>query len=173
MDRHLKSKPLVGRATPPRALFTQRGVGMIELLVVMLLGGILLTVTIPAFWNFYRKHQLQTATGEIRILVHYVRLKTLKEKVSHRILFHDENAATPNSYEIQSNESGSFVTLPHHVYSLPEGVNILGSGPTNSMDILSVGGRGACNSGKVFVQADHAGLLEVISIEPTCHTSVL
>ena len=155
------------------ALSTQRGVGMLELLVVMVLGSILLAVTIPAFWNFYRKHQLQTATGDIRILVQYARLKTLKEKVSHRILFHDENGATPNSYEIQSNESGPFVTLPHHVYSLPEGVNILGSGLTNSMDILGVGRRGACNSGKVFVQAQGGTLLEVISIEPTCHTSVL
>ncbi len=146
---------------------------MLEMLVVLVLGSILLAVTIPAFWNFYQNHQLQAATGDIRILVQYARLKTLKEKVSHRILFHDENADMPNSYEIQSNENGPFVTLPQQVYSLPEGVNILGSGETDSMDILGVGRWGACNSGKVFVQAQGGALLEVISIAPTCHTSVL
>ena len=146
---------------------------MLELLVVLVLGSILLAVTIPAFWNFYQNHKLHAATGEIRILVQYARLKTLKEKVSHRILFHDEDADTPNRYEIQSNESGLFLTLPQHVYSLPEGVRILGSGLTDSMDILGVGSRGACNSGKVFVQAQGGALLEVISIESTCHTSVL
>ena len=173
MKRHLKSLPFPGRRAPTRPRSTQSGVGIVELLVVLVIAGILLTVGMPALRNFYHKHQLQAATGEIRSMVRYARLKALKEKVSHRILFHDENAATPNSYEIQNNEGGPFVTPPQHVHSLPQGVKILGSGPTDSMDILSVGRRGDCNSGKVFIQGNDGALLEVLSIESTCHARVL
>ena len=163
----------MGRSAPFGAAPCQRGIGFLELLVVVVLTAFLLGVSIPAFWNFYRRHEVQTTTESIRILVHFTRLKTLKEKVSHRILFHDENAATPNRFELQVDEGGGFITLPHHGHSLPEGVRILGSGSTDSMDILSVGTRGTCNSGRVFVQGQGGALLQVVSIQPTCHTRVL
>lgn len=160
------------KSMPPRALSTQSGVGLIELLTVMVLGSVLLAVAMPAFWSYYQEQRLHTATSQTRNLVRYARMKALKEKVPHRILFHDENAVTPNTIEVQNNEGGPFVTLPQHVYPLPAGVKILGSGPTDSMDSVTAGRRGECNSGKVFIQG-HNGTLEVTSIEPTCHTKVL
>ena len=173
MNRRLMSRPLVGRGTRPRALSTQSGVGILELLLVLMLVAVMLAVSVPAFHGFYQRHQLRKATGDIRSMVRYARIKTLKEKISHRILFHDESAATPNRFEVQKNQGGSFVTLPRYAQSLPEGMRILGSGPTDSMDILSVGRRGACSAGQVFVQAKDGVTLGVISIEPTCHTNVL
>ena len=108
---------------------------------------------------------------QARGLVRVAHMKSLKEKVEHRVVFHDESATMANTIELQIDQSGTFVTLSDHVYPAPEGVKILGGGSTNSMDSLTAGTRGSCDAGRLYVEATD-GTVFMLTIDTRCHTSL-
>ena len=148
----------------------ERGISLTETLVVVGLASVMLTLTGASMWGSYYKQQASAVTRQARSLVAVARMKALKEKVAHRVVFHDSGATTPNTIELQRNQGGSFVTLSDHVYRAPEGVEILGSGFTNSVDSVVAGTRGSCDSGTLYVQGrDHT--VRVVTIGGSCHTA--
>ena len=139
-----------------------------ELLVVLLGVAMFSLVAIPAFVTMYRAQQLQSATTLIMGQIRFARLNAVKEKVSYRLLFEDKDDFTsPNTMEVQNDSGGSFATLDGHDFTMPQVVDILGSGPTNSMDSLSVTTRGECTPGDVFLDV-LGGTVRTISIAMTC-----
>lgn len=150
----------------------QAGVSFVELVVIIGLAAVFMMAAVPAFLNFYRNHQLSSTTSSIQNLVRFARVTALKEKVPHRVLFHDQNAGNPNFIEVQRNQSGSFVTLSRHVYRTERGVHILGTGATNSLDSLQVNSRGECDPGEVYVEG-YSGVVQVVAIEASCVARLL
>jgi hypothetical protein len=106
----------------------------------------------------------------VESMVQQARMSALNEKNSYRVVVHDENATTPNTLELQREQSGSFVTVAGEVHTVPEAVRILGSSPTDSMNDVTVNGRGECSSGKVYVAAGGVDV-GVVTIAATCYSS--
>lgn len=146
------------------------GFSLTELLVVVGLLTLILIVSMPAFRDFYLRAKVSSSAAMVESLVQQARMSALKEKNSYRVLVHDENAATPNTLELQREQSGSFVTVAGEVHTVPEAVRILGSTPTDSMNDVTVNGRGECTSGKVFVVADGVDV-GVVTIAATCFST--
>ena len=147
----------------------QRGAGFVELLVVLAVAGLVLAIAGPALRNGYQRQKVRAAAAETVQVIRYVHLLALKEKVPHRVVFHDVSDTPANTIEVQRLQSGSFVTIPGHVYPAPSGISILDGGSTDSIDSVVVGPRGECQAGQVFIQGPMS--LEVVSIASTCHTS--
>ena len=147
----------------------QRGTGFLEMLVVLAVAGLVLAIASPALRNGYQRQKVRAVAAETVQVIRYVHLLALKEKVPYRVVFHDVSDTPANTIEVQRQQSGSFVTIPGHVYTAPHGVVILDGGSTDSIDSMVVGSRGECQPGQVFIQGPMS--LEVVSIESTCHTS--
>lgn len=154
----------------PRAQERAAGFSLTELLVVVGLLTLILIVSMPAFKDFYLRAKVSSSEAMVASLVQQARMSALKEKNSYRVLVHDENATTPNTLELQREQSGSFVTVAGEVHAVPEAVRILGGSPTDSMDDVTVNGRGECSSGKVFVVADGVDV-GVVTIAATCFST--
>ena len=99
------------------------------------------------------------------------RISALKEKVSYRLVLHDENASTANHYELQKSQGGSWVTLDDGMHGIPSTVMILGSGSTNSMNSVTVSGRGVCTTGKLYLQSEY-GSMEVVTLDAICYSDM-
>ena len=147
----------------------QRGTGFLELLVVLAVAGLVLAIASPALRNGYQRQKVRAVAAETVQVIRYVHLLALKEKVPYRVVFHDVSDTPANTIEVQRQQSGTFVTIPGHVYPAPKGVVILSSGSTDSIDSVIVGSRGECQAGTVFIQGQF--ILEVVTIGSTCHTS--
>lgn len=147
----------------------QRGVGLLELLTVLAVAGTMLVLATPSLWEGYQRQKVHRVSSETVQVMRYVHLLALKQKVPHRVVFHDLSDTPANTIEVQREEAGSFVTIPGHLYPAPEGVTILNGGSTDSVDSVIVGSRGECQAGQVFIQG-HA-VLGVVSIESTCRTT--
>ena len=115
---------------------------MMEMLAVLAIAGMLMLMSGAGLHHALQRQQARVVASESVRLVQLARMRALKEKVRHRIVFHDENADAPNRCELQRMQSGSFQTLPGEIYDAPVGVAILGGGLTNSMDNLTVSRRG-------------------------------
>jgi prepilin-type N-terminal cleavage/methylation domain-containing protein len=147
-----------------------RGFTLTELLVVMGIVALAAAATIPALDSFYRRHQLNAAATEFQALVLRARISALKEKVSYRLVLHDENASASNQFELQKAQSGSWVALDDGSHAVPDTVAILGSGSTDSVDSVTVNGRGVCTVGKVFLESER-GDQHVVKLDSTCYTN--
>lgn len=145
----------------------QNGTTLLETLAVLAIAGTLLTISVPSLLRIYRNHQLDSASSSLRGVVRHARIKALKEKIDHRVVFHDKGAITPNRADLERKQGGGYVTLASYAYSLPEGVKILGGTPTDSMDAMNVTRRGRCDSGSVFLEG-HDGAIQAISIKTSC-----
>jgi len=146
------------------------GFSTLELLVVLGLLALIMVLSLPALNRFYLQHQVSSTTTTIETMFVRARMSALKEKIAYRVLVHDENATTPNTLELQRNQGGSFVTLTGEVHIVPQAIRILGGGSTNSIDSMTVNGRGECTSGNVYATIDGADVGGV-TIASTCFTS--
>ena len=148
---------------------SQRGSGLLELLTLLALVGLVVGVAVPGLLAGYERQKARVVATQTTQIMRYVRLLALKEKVAHRVVFNDESDSPSNTIFVQRQQSGSFVTIPGHVYPAPSGVSILNSGSTDSIDSVIVGSRGECQVGQVFIEGHM--ILEVVSIKSSCHTS--
>jgi len=147
-----------------------KGFTLTELLVVMGIVALAAAATIPALDSFYRRHQLNAAATEFQALVLRARISALKEKVSYRLVLHDENAGSSNQFELQRASGGSWVGLDEGSHAIPDTVAILGSGSTNSVDTVTVTGRGVCTTGKLYLESER-GDQYVVKVDTTCVTN--
>ena len=150
----------------------ERGFSLTEMLVVIGLAGLILTLTVGPMLGAYHRQQARGVTRQARSLVRLAHIKALKEKVPHRVVFHDASASMSNTIELQRKQGGSFVTLSGHVYTAPHGVEILGSGSTDSIDAVEAGTRGSCDAGKIYTRGLDQRIRTVV-IDPSCHTREL
>jgi prepilin-type N-terminal cleavage/methylation domain-containing protein len=148
----------------------EHGFSLSEVLVVMAIVVIVAAVSLPALDEFYRSHQLNSAATEFQGMVLQARMNALKEKVSYRLVVHDENATTPNRFELQTSSSGSWVSVPGGTREIPESVVVLGSGFTDSVDAITVSTRGACSSGKLYLESTN-GHVGVVKVDGVCYTA--
>ena len=151
----------------PSARERAAGYSLTELMVVVALLTLVLAVSLPLFKDFYSRTRVSSSAAMVQSLVQQARMSALKEKNRFRVVVHDENAATPNTLELQREQSGSFVTVAGEVHTVTEGVRILGASPSDSMDNVTVTGRGECSSGSVYVYADGVDV-GVVTIAATC-----
>ncbi|MCP3980194.1 MAG: hypothetical protein GY716_12890 [bacterium] len=148
---------------------SQRGLGFSETIVVMFVASLILLVTLPGMSRIYERQQAISSAMRIQSLVQSTRMAALKEKQAYRIVFNDENATYANTIEIQRNSGGSYTTLTDGVYDVESGIAI--ADDNAALASLDVGTRGACDSGKVLLR-DGNGHVDVVSIQPTCRTSL-
>ncbi|MCP3980728.1 MAG: type II secretion system protein [bacterium] len=148
----------------------QRGFSSLELIGALMLLSITAALAFPSMREFHNRAETGSSATAVESWVRQVRMMALKERTSYRLLVHDESSVTPNRIELQRRESGSFSTIVSGA-QFPDGVRILGSSPTDSIDTMTVGPRGYCEAGKVYVQGPNE-LLFVIKVEATCLTSV-
>jgi len=146
------------------------GFSLTELLVVLVLLAVILVVSLPLFKDFYLRAKVSSSAAMVESMVQQARMSALKEKNRYRVVVHDENATTPNTLELQREQSGSFVTIAGEVHTVPEAVRILGSSPTDSMNDVIVNGRGECSAGRVYVVADGVDI-GVVTIAATCFSN--
>ncbi len=144
----------------------RRGFTVTELLVVVAIFAVTAMVAMPLAREAYVRQQVKVAATQVQSLVQRARMSAVKEKVSYRLVLHDEDAALPNRLEVQKKQGASFVS--QQTYALPEAVRLLGS----SLSSMTVSSLGICTSGSVYVQAAE-GAYEAVSIKSTCLTENL
>ena len=148
------------------------GYSVTELVIVAALILLILGVSLPALYRVYLGHQTDTAAVMVQSMIHRARISALKEKRAYRVVLRDENDSPPNTIELQRDNGGSFVTVSGEVHAVPGSVRILGSLPTDSLDVVTVNSRGQCNTGSVFVTSHGRAHGEVV-IARTCFTESL
>ena len=144
----------------------RRGFTLTELLLVFVIIAVTAAVAAPFVREAYVRQQVKVAASQVQSLVQRARMSAVKEKVSYRLVVHDENAAVPNSLELQKKQGASFAT--QHTYALPEAVRLLGS----SLNSMTVSSQGVCSSGEVYVKVTEDAY-EAVSIKSTCLTEKL
>ncbi len=144
----------------------QRGFTVTELVLVLAIIAVVAGVAAPFVRDAYVRHQVMVVASQVQSLVQRARMSAVKEKVSYRLVLHDENAALPNRLELQKKQGASFATLD--TYALPGEVQLLSS----SMNSMTVSSQGTCSSGAVYVQAAD-DIHETVSIKSTCLTENL
>ena len=145
----------------------RRGFTVIELTVVIAIIAVAAAVAAPLMREAYLRQQVKVAASQVQSLVQRARMNAVKEKVSYRLVVHDEDAALPNHLELQKKQGASFAT--QHTYALPGAVRLLG----NSLSSMTVSSQGVCSSGNVYVEAAADGASEAVSIKSTCLTENL
>ena len=144
----------------------QRGFTVTELTIVTAIIAMSILAAAPLTLEAYQRHQVSVAATQVQSLVQRARMSAVKEKVSYRLVFHNENALLPNRLELQKKQGGSFAT--QDTYELPGKVRLLGS----SLSSMTVSSQGTCSSGDVYVQVTD-DLYEHVSIKSTCLTENL
>ncbi len=144
----------------------QRGFSVTELSLVLAIIALTVAAATPFMRRAVVRQQARVAVSQVESLVQRARMNAVKEKVSFRLVVHDENATPPNRLELQRDEGGSFAT--QQTYALPGDIRLLGS----SMSDVTVSSQGICNSGSIYVQAPEIDY-EQVSVKPTCLTEHL
>ena len=137
-----------------------------ELSIVVGIIAVTAAVSAPLVRRAYVQQQVKAAAAQVQSLVQRARMSAVKEKVSYRLLLHDEAATLPNHLELQKNQSGSFAT--QDTYALPEAVRLLGS----SMSSVTVSSQGTCSTGIVHIRGSDDAY-EALSVKSTCLTEHL
>lgn len=148
-----------------------RGFSLTELLVVASLVTVSVAVALPRLDEFYAKHRLNSAATEFQSMILRARMSALKEKASYRLVLHDEDATSANRYELQKNQSGSWVSVDGGAHDIASAVAILGSGSTDSVDNVTVSGRGVCSTGVLYLRSERGRIL-VVKVDATCYSEV-
>ena len=142
----------------------QRGFTVTELTLAVAIVAVAAGVSAPMVRQAYVRQQVRIAASEVQSLVQRARMAAVKEKVSYRLILHDQNATLANHLELQRKQGNSFFT--QQTYALPGAVRLLGS----SMNQVTVSAQGTCNSGNVAVQGEGDEAYQALSIKSTCLT---
>ena len=142
----------------------QRGFTVTELTLAVAIVAVAALASAPLARQAYVRHQVKIAVSEVQSLVQRARMAAVKEKVSYRLVLHDQNATLANHLELQKKQGNSFFT--QQTYALPGAVRLLGS----SMNSVTVSSQGICSSGKVAVRAGDDAY-ERVDVKSTCLTT--
>lgn len=146
----------------------QHGMSVTELLCVVAIVAVSAAVAAPLVHQSVVRHESAAAATRIESLVQRARMNAVKQKVAHRLLIHDQAAATPNTLELQRAEGGSFTTLPQGTYAFPASVRIPTGGPSS----VTVSARGVCSAVSLSLESQGHGL-RTVSVGGTCLTQRL
>ena len=164
LDKHPCGRRVFEPSTGARPV--PRGFTVTELTIVVAIIAVSTLATAPLARRAYMQHQANAAVNQVQSLVQKARMSAIKEKVSYRLVVHNENATVPNILEIQRKQGNSFLT--QDTYDLPESVQLL----SGSVGSLTVSSQGTCSTGNVYVQASD-GAYKTVSIKSTCLTEKL
>ncbi len=136
--------------TPPDAGFT-----MMEIMVVLIVGAILLTFTLPAFHHFTNQNDLQSSARSIATQLSLAREKAISTGTSQTLRFIKDYQNT-SDYHVWANNTA------YPSWRLPKGVTYYwGTGTQNTFTMTS---DGRCqNSGYLILQND-AGVYDTLSV---------
>lgn len=73
-----------------KILRSQAGFNVIELMVVLMVAGILMTVGLPAFNGFMANNRMSTAANDLAITFHLARTEAIKRRASIAVCASDE-----------------------------------------------------------------------------------
>jgi len=116
----------------------ERGVTLLEGLIVVGLIAVVAAVALPTFFRLLMNYRSQTAVEQVTMNLRFARMAAVKKRINYRIIF---NADPTNTYEVQMDPSrlGSWEKYPNADTSLPDGLKILTGGITT----VTFNGRGA------------------------------
>ena len=163
-ESHMKTRRRVG---------SQSGFTLVELMVCLVAVGLLMTITVPSFYQMYRQKQVRNAAVKVSMLVRFAKLQAVKEKSRYKVVFKDENAGTSkNMANLEVESGGSFGAVTGQQHALAEPVKILGGGGYDSVDEMTVSRRGECTTGNVYIEG-LGGMMMTVSISSTCAITYL
>jgi prepilin-type N-terminal cleavage/methylation domain-containing protein len=133
-----------------------RGFSMVEMLITLLVLGLLLAFSIPAFQNISDSYRLHGATENIAAQLRLAREKAISTGATQTMLFTmNYPAGTPYDYHIHN---GSVVGA---AWALPKGVTYF-STPTDTLTMLT---DGRCKSSGLVVLRDQRGNRDTVSVQ--------
>ena len=141
----------------------ERGVSLLEALVVVALIGTILLVALPSFFRMLQTYRTQTAVSQLAMNLRFSRNAAVKQKVKYQIRVNRNSDSPSNRYFVEYDPSGTstFVVVPHVDVSydlgascscvkMPEKIKILDS--TTATTILFSSRGGASGSGDILIQ---------------------
>ena len=115
----------------------QKGLSLMETLVVIALLAAILVIVMPAISNMYYAYQASTAARQMQANIRFARNAAIKQKIDYRIIINDSGDPDPNTYLIQydPDRDGTFQNFPREFfdYTIPGTVEI-DPGSVNSID---------------------------------------
>jgi len=111
-----------------RERFFEKGVTLMETLIVIGLLACLLAVVLPQFVTILRKYRAETAVEQVAMNLRFARLAAVKKRIPYKVLF---NPTPTNTYQVQMNPSRDSVTWVDYTLvdtTLPGNLTILAGG---------------------------------------------
>lgn len=104
-------RPLVLPLVGPAGLFRQQGLTLIELMTVLVIGGILMGVAIPSLRTFIQNNRMVAHTNDFIADLSFARSEAIKRGRDITICKADPNAASPTCSNAGNNWSGGWVVF--------------------------------------------------------------
>jgi prepilin-type N-terminal cleavage/methylation domain-containing protein len=117
----------------------QKGVTLLETLVVLALLGMVLAWSFPSILNTLETRNLENAARNILTTLQRAKYLAVEEKVSYRVRFYNDNG--PWQYVIETESTpGNWVTIPGFVgKTIPTKFNVTLSLPSEIVTFSSMG----------------------------------
>ena len=130
---------------------TNQGFSLIELVIVLVVFGIILSFGLPSFWRYSQTQQLRGTSENLAQTIQLQRSRAMATGQNVNINF---NTATPNAWTVMG-EGRSNRKL------LPRGVTYASANPTT----LTLTRDGQVNTSGLVVFQDLAGSRDTVSIQ--------
>ena len=108
----------------------EKGVTLLEALIVLGLMAAMLLIVVPAFYEIIQKYRAETAVEQIVMNLRFARLAAVKKRIQYKVVIRDELSTPANTYEVQMDplKIASFEKYTRADTSLPAGLTILSGG---------------------------------------------
>ena len=116
-----------------------RGVSLLELLVVFAVMTALLILLIPAFFRLLQGYRLQSTANVVATNLRFARNAALKQKVPYKLTFKDSGELNPNTYTVEYQKGLTFQPVRSMDTNIPQRIEI---DPT-SLNEVTFDSRGA------------------------------
>ena len=117
----------------------QRGVTLLEAIIVVGLIAVIVAIAIPLFVQILQSYTAQTAASTMSTNIRFARNAAVKKKEYYRVVVNDAGESTPNTYKIQTSlDNITYTDYTKIDPDLPGGVEI----KSGSVDTITFNFRG-------------------------------
>jgi len=154
----------------------QRGVSLLELMLVIAILAIMASMAMPSLSGWFYSNSIKDQAGTIAGVLEHARLKALKEGVRWRVLFYPGkgeylafgDADGDGNIGVEEEEMGPFflddrVRFGSSISSGPNSTHIPSDGISLVNNMVSFSGMGSCNAGTVYLSSGtHSYALRIL-----------
>jgi general secretion pathway protein H len=134
----------------------ERGVTLIELVVVMSIIAIMGVCLAPAIGEWLENFRIRQAARDIAANLQFAKMKAISSRMEHRICFDLAN----ETYQLEKNDGGW--TQQGSVFQIPKDVDIDSAAGLGNPPRIEFNPDGTCSSGHVTIDNDKGKKFDIV-----------